>query len=946
MPPPGSVPSSAMPPGVYGGSGDGRLRLGERFGRYTIEELLGEGAMGRVYRALDTRLGRKIALKVICTSADDPKAAERTAREARAAAALDHPNAVAIFDVGEIDGTSFIAMELITGYTLGRYVKSSAIAWPQRVRWLVDVASALAAAHQSGIIHRDIKPDNVMIRNDGRAKVLDFGVARRAPGTDGAQPGLSTMGGDGQPIGTPLYMAPEQLRSTPLDARTDQFSWGVLAYELLTGSTPWSGSHLALIARILTEVPAPIRQSHPEIPMEVEQVVMRALAKSPSERFATMDEVIALLEPYVGEAPRAHALLPPEAATGWRPAALLPTLRSGHAPKSSTDEPAQPGPRAPAALTGARRTQPLLGRLRAALDAGEAPRVRWSVVALTASALIIVFAFFALVYRRRLGFSHAAPEPAAAAARVSLSANAPPAGPVEAETPLSRNVEAVAAYRAGISNLRTGAPIRPPFERAVQIDPTFAAAHLELAISGATSDIDESTREHFRKVEELRGKLSERDQALLNAFEPIVLRQPSDWVEASRRLTASAERFPHDAQLWFELALIAQNGNGLEQSNHYLDRVLAEDTGFSAVLAYKGQNLAYLGDFAAARGALETCSRLDPSSLECLSNHASIVAQEGECDALERDARQMIAAGTANWRGYWELAEALASEGRPLATVREALKGRWASLPDATRRQFELTDQIRLALWAGDFAIAEQLARAALADVERNPRRDEHGRPTRLLVQILSETGRAAEAARIALDFVTRQDAWEPNPRAEDLAIGRDVTPFMLATAARGGIISPSEFTQRRAAWVIAWDLRIAPIYKSYVWLHGYASVADTPEDAREAFATLPRYAQIPPFRPHTLAWAGVGPALLLTGKVDEATSWLADATKSCLVLEFPVEHTQTYVWLGRAYEAKHDKPKACAAYRVVLDRWGKARPRSVTADKARERTKLLGCKR
>lgn len=940
MPPSGSVPSSAIPTGVPGGAGDGRLHTGERFGRYAIEELLGEGAMGRVYRALDTRLGRKIALKVIFTAVDDPKAAERTAREARAAAALDHPNAVAIFDVGEIDGTSFIAMELVTGYTLGRYVKSSAIAWPQRVRWLVDVARALAAAHRSGIIHRDIKPDNVMIRSDGRAKVLDFGVARRAPGSDGAQPGLSTMGGDGQPIGTPLYMAPEQLRSAPLDARTDQFAWGVLAYELLTGSTPWSGSHLALIARVLTEVPAPIRQSHPEIPMEVEQVVMRALAKSPSDRFATMDEVIAQLEPYMGEAPRPHELLPPEAASGWRPAALLPTLRSGHAPKGA-DEPAQPGLMDPAALSGTRVTPPLLGRVRAALGAGEAPRVRWSVVAVTASALIITFAFFALVYRKRLAAQRATPAPVV----TSVARTSAPPAPTEAEPPLSMSPEAAAAYRVGLDNLRTGAPIRP-FERAVQLDPTFAAAHLQLAISGATSDIDESTREHFRKAEELRGKLSERDQALLNAFEPIVLRQPSDWVEASRRLTASAERFPHNAQFWFELALIAQNGDGLEQSNRYLDRVLAEDPGFTAALAYKGQNLAYLGDFAAAREALETCIRLDPSSVECLGNYASIVAQEGACDALERDARQIIAAGTTNWRGYWELAEALASDGRQLATVREALKGRWASLPDATRHQVELTDQIRLMLWAGDFAIAEQLARAALADVERSTRRDEHGRPTRLLVQILIETGRAAEAARIALDFVTRQDAWEPNPRAEDLAIGRDVTPFMLSAAERGGSITPSEFAQLRADWVSGWDRRIAPIYKNYVWLHGYASVADTPEDAREAFATLSRYTQIPPFRPHTLAWAGVGPARLLTGKTDEATSWLSDVTKSCLVLEFPVEHTQAYGWLGRAYEAKHDKSKACAAYRVVLDRWGKARPKSVTADKARERTKLLGCKR
>src|SRR5262249_52301861 len=158
---------------------------------------------------------------------------------------LEHPNAVSIYDLGDIDGTPFIAMEYVPGRGLSAYVGDSTTPWPLKLRWLVDVASALAAAHAVGLVHRDLKPENVMVREDGRVKVLDFGIARRAT-TDGGcaygatapRAAVPTLTGKGVIIGTLQYMPPEQLAGKPLDGRADQFAWGVMAYEVLCGTPP------------------------------------------------------------------------------------------------------------------------------------------------------------------------------------------------------------------------------------------------------------------------------------------------------------------------------------------------------------------------------------------------------------------------------------------------------------------------------------------------------------------------------------------------------------------------------------------------------------------------------------------------------------------------------------------------------------------------------------
>src|SRR5215475_7894441 len=264
---------------------------------YRIISKLGEGGMGEVYLGEDTRLGRKVAIKVLpLHSLDDEHARKRMLREAQAAATLDHPNICSIHEIGEENGTTFIVMQYIEGETLSKRIGRKAVELADAIDIAVQIADALSEAHARGIIHRDIKPQNIMLSVRGRAKVLDFGLAKiieQQDITNSLSPTKNLLSEPGMMIGTVPYMSPEQVQGEPVDARSDIFSFGVVLYELFVGVYPFATENAAsTITSILTREPPPLARYSHEIPPELERIVRKALAKDPESRYQTVKDML------------------------------------------------------------------------------------------------------------------------------------------------------------------------------------------------------------------------------------------------------------------------------------------------------------------------------------------------------------------------------------------------------------------------------------------------------------------------------------------------------------------------------------------------------------------------------------------------------------------------------------------------------------------------------
>ena len=260
-------------------------------GRYRVESLLGQGGMAQVFRGTDTVLGRAVAIKVLAPQyAKDQSFVDRVRREAQSAARLNQPNVVGVFDTGSDDGTHYIVMEFVEGRTLADFLSHGGRLLPERAVELAgSVCSALADAHRAGIVHRDIKPGNIMVTRSGEVKVMDFGIARAAS--------AETVTATATVLGTASYLSPEQAQGQTVDARSDIYSLGVVLYEMLTGQVPFKGdSAVAVAYKHVQEPPVPPSQLNPDVSPGLESVVMRALAKNPDNRYQTAEEFCADLE--------------------------------------------------------------------------------------------------------------------------------------------------------------------------------------------------------------------------------------------------------------------------------------------------------------------------------------------------------------------------------------------------------------------------------------------------------------------------------------------------------------------------------------------------------------------------------------------------------------------------------------------------------------------------
>ncbi|MGH9753732.1 MAG: protein kinase domain-containing protein, partial [Blastocatellia bacterium] len=278
--------------------GVGHSLIGHTLGHYSVLSTLGVGGMGEVYLARDTKLERKVALKLLPPQyTSDPARIKRFEREARAASATNHPNIITIYEIGRIGNRHFIAAEFVDGQTLRELASGKGIAAKDLIEIAIQTTSALSAAHEAGIVHRDIKPENVMRRRDGYVKVLDFGLVKlieqgQSLGHTNASEGDIGKTNPGAVLGTARYMSPEQALGQEVDSRSDLFSLGVVIYELLTGAPPFKGARMAgVLDAIVHHAPTPIMQLRPDLPPEFGRIINRALEKDRDLRYQTAGDL-------------------------------------------------------------------------------------------------------------------------------------------------------------------------------------------------------------------------------------------------------------------------------------------------------------------------------------------------------------------------------------------------------------------------------------------------------------------------------------------------------------------------------------------------------------------------------------------------------------------------------------------------------------------------------
>lgn len=278
-----------------------RRMAGDRFGRYRILKTLGEGAMGSVYLALDTQLNRKVALKIPKVDAEaDTRFIERFLREARSAATLSHPNICPVYDVGEIEGTHFISMAYVQGHPLSDFVNPDKPQRDRNVAYVVRrIALALHEAHINGLVHRDVKPANIMIDQRNEPIIMDFGLARQMDDAD------ARLTRDGAILGSPAYMSPEQIEGdvSRIGPASDIYSLGVILYELLTGQLPYQGTVASIIGQIVSKDPPHPKQLRPDVDLRLAEICLKAMAREVEDRYRSMREFADVLGDYLKAKP-------------------------------------------------------------------------------------------------------------------------------------------------------------------------------------------------------------------------------------------------------------------------------------------------------------------------------------------------------------------------------------------------------------------------------------------------------------------------------------------------------------------------------------------------------------------------------------------------------------------------------------------------------------------
>ena len=862
------------------------VNAGERVAHFVVVEKIGEGGMGIVYKANDEQLRRTVALKVLPPEyVGDAERKRRFVREARAAAAITHPNIATVYEIGDADGMTYIAMELIAGSTLRDHI-ARRLEVRQAMRIASAVARALTKAHAKRIIHRDLKPDNVMISEDGEVKVLDFGLAKLDTRSLIEEQDTVTM--EGHVMGTFGYMSPEQATGAAVDGRTDVFALGVMLFEMLTGERPFHGKRpLDVLVALSTTGPPAASARNADVPPELDQLIARCLAKEPADRL-TADELRAALDAML-------AIDSPMSASSSR--RLIQSKESLPSGIGST----------------------ILSRD----DAERRPR-RWPVLL----AIGLLAAGGAAVWTTTRSTAPLAGDGGTPAVAVVADDGGSPRAAFER----GRRRMWKGQWRAGCQDVA----------EASDREPALAAASFLVAF--CRSRVNANTgRPYYDRATRGRADLPAPEAAVLDALEAVYRRYPVDWGEYRRKLEGASKRFPASPLVRFADANSSAT-ESFEQAILGLDAVMALDADFARPLSLKAEYLTYMGKLDDSRAVTATCLERFPDATDCLTEKSELDRLRGDAHAMEVDARRAMMTNSDEPRFYDTLANAMVAGGATATTLEEILRQKRSHSPAETRAQEEFADGIRCALVTGNFERAERDARTLDEGLANDARMRVHAWPAVVRVNALREMDRVKDAVPVARAFLAKRDAWEPDLKADDWAMANDPTASMLAVLLDAGAIERPELERERAAWIKRWEDRAEPTSRPFLWFHAWAAGASTPQLASAALEARPRYEPLPLHAFETLAPAAVGHVYLLAGRTDDAVAALREATISVSGFAFPVEHTRAFFDLGHALERANDPKQACTAYRHVIMRWGDAQPRSVTAEAASKRITALRC--
>jgi tetratricopeptide (TPR) repeat protein/predicted Ser/Thr protein kinase len=692
--------------------------------------------MGVVYRARDEKLDRDVAIKVIHDDfASDRRFRGRLLREAKAAAAVSHSGFATVYEIGEDDGKLFIVMELLSGDTLRTCM--DALSLKRALTIASAIAEALGKAHEVGIVHRDVKPENVLITKDDRVKVLDFGIARREralepTGVAGVDETLLSR--EGVVIGTPGYMSPEQALGTEVGAASDVFSLGVILYEMLAHRRPFGGKSLMEAALSVTrDEPTPLAEvTH--LPVEVGALVHRCLSKEPAAR------------PSSAELAASLGRLASEVSTG---------------PGANTEI----------------ATRPVTL---------QKPRKRWSLLLLFAAAAGVGV----VLGIRETG--RPAPSEAVAPAVESASGTAITTLVVTGTT----HADARSAYQSALADLRRADWHRAyeHLHEAIAKDPDFVLANLRLAhIEGVFGEVAKA-RERLRWVAARESQLDERNRAWLRGVEALQMHEPVDYGAAAKKFEDAALRWPKDAELHFMAGATHQRALNLDKAFESARRAVELDPEYADALQTVARLSLGRGEMRQASEYLDRC--VAARSIDCLHDRLEMNAFAGQCERVMADAKLSEANGSTRAAHWLYAASALLSQGEPTDAAESFLDRAEKKGADTARTRWETRmARARLLALRGRFGDLQKTLEESYADATTI---EYLAALTSLSASAREETNERDELLKVAERFLSkRHSAVGGYLEVPD----QDPSPFFWRALARGGRISTADLEQKLQRW-------------------------------------------------------------------------------------------------------------------------------------------------